>query len=482
MMPSAYGFFAALGCVAGVLWLHRHRRGIGLSDNAFWAAMWTLLLGGVFGAKLLFVYLGFEHYARGELHLFADFRVGFAFFGGLVGAALAGLGFAHWRGLSFLRGADYFAVALPLGHAIGRIGCHFEGCCHGVPHHPVQLYEAAGLVLIAGACRIALARVEDGRWPQGSAFRLYILCYGLLRLLLDPLRGDGRPERFLGLSHQQGFALAAIGLALWWPRLRARGRRETSPIRAGLLLLFAGLGLAAATPRMALADEEARSNGSAEESRAAWQRVLQRFVDERGAIDFRALRKDSLDLERYVAWAARTGPRSSPERFPDAASRMAWYLDTYNALAMWNATTGRWQPSQKIRFFYLTRLPIDGGSLSLYALENDVIRPLGDPRIHFALNCMVRGCPRLPREPWSAERLDAQLDAATREFVNDARNVQLVPERRVVRLSAIFDFYTDDFLAVAPSLLAYVNRYRAEPVPEEFDVEFIPYDWTLHQS
>ena len=216
-MPSAYGIFAAAGCITAVLWLKAHRDGLGLSENAFWAAMWTLLLGGVVGAKAFFVALGWEHYARGELRFWADFDVGFVFFGGLLGAALAGGAFARWHGLGFVRGADYFAVALPLGHAIGRIGCYFQGCCHGRPPHPVQLYEAAGLLLIAWSCRTALAHVEDGQLARGCAFRRYLLLYGLLRLVLDPLRADGRPERFLGLSHQQGLALLLIAVALAWP-------------------------------------------------------------------------------------------------------------------------------------------------------------------------------------------------------------------------------------------------------------------------
>jgi phosphatidylglycerol:prolipoprotein diacylglycerol transferase len=215
-MPTAYGFFAAAGCVTAVLWLRRHRRGLDVSENELWAALWLLLAGGVAGAKLLFVALGWEHYARGELRLWADFRVGFVFFGGLAGALAAGALFAAARGKSFVRGADYFAVATPLGHAIGRVGCFFAGCCHGRPPHPVQLYEALGLGLVAWACRQALARVETGASGRGTAFRRYLLLYGALRLGLDPLRADGRPERFLGLSHQQGCALLAIALATVW--------------------------------------------------------------------------------------------------------------------------------------------------------------------------------------------------------------------------------------------------------------------------
>ena len=223
-MPSAYGLLAATGGVAAALWLHRHRVQLGASENEFWAGLWVLLLGGVVGAKALFAALGWEHYARGELRFWADFQIGFVFFGGLIGAALAGWAFTRWRKLSFVRAADYFAVALPIGHAIGRVGCFVAGCCPGRPPHPVPLYESAGLWLIAGACWLTVERVEAGALPRGSAFRLYLLLYGTLRLLLDPLRADGRPERLFGvISYQQGIALALIAVALAWTGIHHRG-------------------------------------------------------------------------------------------------------------------------------------------------------------------------------------------------------------------------------------------------------------------
>lgn len=226
-MPSAFGQFAAAGSVVAVLWLWRQRRGIGVSDNEFWAAIWLLVLSGIAGAKALFVVLGHAHYTRGELELWADFGVGFVFFGGLLGALVAGALFAWWRRLDFVRGADYFAVALPLGHAVGRLGCYAEGCCHGRDGLPVQLYEACALLLIALVCHAALARVEAGTWARGAALRWYLALYGTLRVVLDPLRADGRPERFLGLSHQQGFALLAMGLAFaWWLAVRERRRQH----------------------------------------------------------------------------------------------------------------------------------------------------------------------------------------------------------------------------------------------------------------
>lgn len=222
MMPTAYGLFAATGCLVAVLWLARQRTRMGVSESELWTALWLMLAAAVIGAKGLFVLLGWEHYAHGELRFWADFQVGFVWFGGLAAAALAGLGFAYARGLAFWRGADYFGVAVPIGHAIGRVGCYAAGCCAGRPPHPVQLYEAAGLAIIAGLCRAGLPAVEAGARAQGSVFRLYLGLYGVLRFALDPLRADGRPERFLGLSVQQGIALALLAVAVAWPRPGAR--------------------------------------------------------------------------------------------------------------------------------------------------------------------------------------------------------------------------------------------------------------------
>jgi phosphatidylglycerol:prolipoprotein diacylglycerol transferase len=210
---TLFGFFAAAGGVTAILWLKLRHRQIGVSENEFWAGMWSTFLGAIIGAKILFIILGWHHYAAGELHFWTDFGTGFVFFGGLLGALTAAGLFAWWRGLSFWRGADYFAVSLPLGHAIGRVGCFLNGCCPGRPPHPVQLYESAGLLAISLVCLVLLKRVETSRLAQGTSFCGYLFLYGLLRLLLDPLRADGRPERFWGISYQQGFAIAFMLLA-----------------------------------------------------------------------------------------------------------------------------------------------------------------------------------------------------------------------------------------------------------------------------
>jgi Protein of unknown function, DUF547 len=219
---------------------------------------------------------------------------------------------------------------------------------------------------------------------------------------------------------------------------------------------------------------------------AIWTRVLERHVDQAGRIDFAGLRADHADLDRVVGFIAAVDPASSPARFPSPASRLAYYINAYNALAMFGVLDAnvpeRFDALGRLWFFYLRGVTIGGRSTSLYRLENEVILPVGDPRAHFALNCMVVSCPRLPRVAFTAGRLDRALDQTARSFIAEDRNLHLDRQKRQVHLSAIFDFYTKDFLAQAPSLIAYVNRYRAEPIPLDYQVDFLEYDWTINDQ
>jgi hypothetical protein len=215
-----------------------------------------------------------------------------------------------------------------------------------------------------------------------------------------------------------------------------------------------------------------------------WTKVLIRHVDESGRIDFDALSMNHADLDRVVAFIAAVDPDSQPQLFPDKPSRLAFYINAYNALAMYGVVAAGVPESlrglTKFTFFYLRTFTIGGKSISLYKFENDVIRPLGEERVHFALNCMVVSCPRLPRDAFSAATLEGQLDAAARMFIGENRNVWIDHGKREVWLSAIFDFYTQDFLAHAPSLFDYINRYRAAQVPGDFKVYFLEYRWTVN--
>ena len=242
------------------------------------------------------------------------------------------------------------------------------------------------------------------------------------------------------------------------------------------------LGLLSLISTRAPTFDTATGASSIGEWEAAWTKVLTRHVDDSGRFDFDSLRRNHADLEQVVAFVAAVDPITHPRQFPDEYSRLAFYINAYNALAMYGIVQAGVPESlgglTKFTFFRLRTFTVGGKSISLYKLENDLIRPLGEER--FALNCMVVSCPRLPRVAFSAAALDGQLDTAARTFIEDTRNVWIDHANREVWLSAIFDFYTQDFLAHARSLIAYVNRYRATQIPADFNVRFLDYHWTVN--
>jgi hypothetical protein len=68
----------------------------------------------------------------------------------------------------------------------------------------------------------------------------------------------------------------------------------------------------------------------------AWAAVLSRHVDDKGRIDFAGVAAKPQDLEVFVAWLATTSPAKDPGAFPSKEARLAYWLNAYNALAMYN--------------------------------------------------------------------------------------------------------------------------------------------------
>lgn len=217
---STYGVLVATAYVTAIMWLKARHKEMGLTEDAFWDLVYWLFGGALLGGKL-----GYVIVERDVTLLWHDVRYGFVFYGGFLGAVLAGWIASRRLKLSFVKLSDYFAVALPIGQAIGRLGCLMAGCCYGrhtdMPwgiamdgdpsRHPTQLYEAFLNVLIAYVvARTGLARTRDGRWKPGSAFLLYIALYAVARFIVEIYRGDDRGAFVYGLSPSQFVAVVAL--------------------------------------------------------------------------------------------------------------------------------------------------------------------------------------------------------------------------------------------------------------------------------
>jgi len=250
---STYGTLVALAYLTGILWLKSQIPDMpGMTEDKFWTMIYGLFFGAIMGGKLLFVLVEWRAFLSGEMSFIRDFRYGFVFFGGLLGAIGMGFLIQRWIKVPYLATADYIGVALPMGHWIGRLGCLAAGCCYGkpttlpwgvrlggdplsstppslwgVPLHPTQLYESAADLAI---CLFLLTRVlplaKKGKLQPGTVFFSYIFLYSIARFLNEFLRGDDRGATLLGLYVSQWISMLGIVVMA---AVLARSRKALKP-------------------------------------------------------------------------------------------------------------------------------------------------------------------------------------------------------------------------------------------------------------
>lgn len=123
---------------------------------------------------------------------------------------------------------------------------------------------------------------------------------------------------------------------------------------------------------------------------------------------------------------------------------------------------------------------IAGQSYSLNQVEHQLLRPLGDARIHIAINCASRGCPPLQPEAYQGETIDEKLNLITSQFVNSERDTVINESTQTITTSQIINWFTDDFVQSFGSVLAFFSEYKGEDL-SQYTVEYSEYDWSLNE-
>ncbi len=163
--------------------------------------------------------------------------------------------------------------------------------------------------------------------------------------------------------------------------------------------------------------------------------------------------------------------------------KLAFYINTYNILAL-KMVADHW-PLDSIKdvgslFSPVWGKPvgsIDGKTVSLDNIENKILRPMGEPRIHFAIVCASVSCPDLRNTPYTASELNAQLDEQVQKFLGNADKGLRVGDESI-QISRIFDWFGKDFKPVG-GVETFIRRYRPE-LPELPLKENINYDWDVN--
>jgi len=225
-----YGVLVAVGFLVGIaVAAHRARReGLRpeqISDLGVW-----LIVSGMLGGKLFHVIFFWNDFVAGwRAEGLRSLREGFVFYGGFICAAIGAVVYLRAKRLPIAKVLDILAPCLALGHAFGRLGCFFYGCCYGkvcalpwaarfpqphtmagTPVHPTQLYEVIGnIALFFGLSAFAKRKQFDGQ-----VWWLYVLGYGILRFVIEFFRGD-YSAYYLGvftIGHVTAAVMVAVAL------------------------------------------------------------------------------------------------------------------------------------------------------------------------------------------------------------------------------------------------------------------------------
>jgi hypothetical protein len=226
----------------------------------------------------------------------------------------------------------------------------------------------------------------------------------------------------------------------------------------------------------------------------AWDELLRRYVDADGFVDYTGWKQSSDDIRRLDEYLAALS-RDDDARKATSAERLAFWINAYNAVTVRGIL--REYPTTSIQnhvarvwgynFWRDLNLIVGDRRYSLGEIEHSILRRMNEPRIHFAIVCASRGCPRLPNEAYLAERLEEQLSRNTLAFFADPTKCSVDAEQNELRLSPILDWFAADFGASTPAVLQRIAPWLPESAQvaaksNGVRVTYLDYDWNLNDQ
>jgi phosphatidylglycerol:prolipoprotein diacylglycerol transferase len=232
-----YGVMIALAFLAGLWTATRRARRENISGERIADVTLWLMIGSIVGARFVYVttYWKTEFADQPVSEIFMIQHGGLVYYGGLIGATIAGMIYLRWKKMPLWKTADVLAPSIALGSVFGRAGCLLNGCCYGrvcslpwairfpadhptggMPVHPTEIYDALlNLVLY-----FFLAWLFRRKKFDGQIFATYLILYAIFRSIVEYFRGDYPADHIhAGLTSAQlvsvpifvtGLALAAI--------------------------------------------------------------------------------------------------------------------------------------------------------------------------------------------------------------------------------------------------------------------------------
>ena len=181
----------------------------------------------------MYVLMNISFYLERPLEILMLHHGGLMFHGGLITGLAAAWVYLKRSKLQILSVLDIAALYLPLGQAIGRIGCLLNGCCFGrestlpwaivlgsetITRHPTQIYASLGCLMIFIILRmVSTHRNMGSTMPvHGFIFSLYLILYPINRIVVEFFRAD-LPKIWMGFSFTQliSMGIFVCGIIIW---------------------------------------------------------------------------------------------------------------------------------------------------------------------------------------------------------------------------------------------------------------------------
>lgn len=262
---NTYGVFLAIAFLCAILVTVKLAERDGLPRERIYDLSLWMLLASLIGSKILMLFTEPEYRGNPWQLLSLDFlRSGGVFYGGLLGAIIAGYLLMKRYKLPWWKTADACAPGIAIGSFFGRQGCFAAGCCWGKPTslpwgvkfselgheitgvpidahlHPTQLYESFAMLLVF----VFLLWLHKRKRFSGQVILAYALLYSIIRFSIEFVRDDPRGDilgltTLTGLSTSQMISLAIGVIALILLIARNRNPKvlnyedSRAPIRAG---------------------------------------------------------------------------------------------------------------------------------------------------------------------------------------------------------------------------------------------------------
>ncbi|RSK42431.1 DUF547 domain-containing protein [Hymenobacter perfusus] len=227
------------------------------------------------------------------------------------------------------------------------------------------------------------------------------------------------------------------------------------------------------------------ANPDLEKLQKPWNQLLQHHVTTDGRFNYEAMLDEETQLLDYLQSLRKVKP--DPQTWSPDDTKAFW-INTYNAAAA--SLILQYYPLASINDIRVKEIGglkspweapvvnVGGQVYSLNQIEREVLRnQFHDPRVHFALMYGAASCPPVLAEAYTGARLNEQLDAQAKRFLNDPAFNQLTPQQ--VQLSGLFEAYSAEFGPQA-HVIEFVNRYALVPVLPTAKVEYLSFNWALN--